>query len=414
MSDNGDIPIVRDLARQYRDLAEKTVQEERRRLWTLHHSLQPTRPLILVTYGMWNVWCREVFGDQAMKCQDAFWRGWERHFRMAIFHDQIGDDFILEPWITAGAVHRRGWGNVWGVQEETIPSGVEGGAWHYKPVIAEWCDVAKLSWPPHEIDDEATRINLARVQDALGDILEVDAARGPVCQGFLADISTCLAKLRGLEQLMIDMYESPAELHGLLAFMRDGILANQEAAEKAGDFSLTTQSNQAMPYARELEPPRPNSGPRLRRDLWGFGAAQEYTLISPAMHDEFLFQYQMPILKTYGLVHYGCCEDLTNKIDMLRQLPNLRSIAVTPRADVAKCAERIGRDYVISWRPNPADMVCTDWDEGRIRRVLRQGLSALAGTHFHIHLKDVETLQGDVDRLRRWTRIVREEIEHRA
>ncbi len=41
---------------------------------------------------------------------------------------------------------------------------------------------------------------------------------------------------------------------------------------------------------------------------------------------------------------------------MLRQFPNLRNIVVTPRADVRRCAEQIGTDYVISWRPNPADM----------------------------------------------------------
>ncbi|GAI58840.1 unnamed protein product [marine sediment metagenome] len=48
----------------------------------------------------------------------------------------------------------------------------------------------------------------------------------------------------------------------------------------------------------------------------------------------------------FGLVAYGCCEDLTYKVDMLRQIPNLRRIAVPPFADAAKCAEQIGRDYV--------------------------------------------------------------------
>ena len=165
-----------------------------------------------------------------------------------------------------------------------------------------------------------------------------------------------------------------------------------------------------MPYADELEPMRPNSGPRRRQDLWGFCAAQEFTLISPAFHDEFLFQYQMPIMAQFGLVHYGCCEDLTRKIDMLRQLKNLRSIAVTPTANVRRCAEQIGTDYVMSWRPNPTDMVCAGWDEARIRRIIRDGLAACRGGFVHIHLKDVETVQGDPTRLARWTRLVREVI----
>jgi len=70
-----------------------------------------------------------------------------------------------------------------------------------------------------------------------------------------------------------------------------------------------------------------------RAQLWGYMAAQEFTAVSPAMHEEFLLRYQLPILKQFGLVAYGCCEDLTKKIDMLRQLKNLRDIAVTPVAN---------------------------------------------------------------------------------
>ena len=96
---------------------------------------------------------------------------------------------------------------------------------------------------------------------------------------------------------------------------------------------------------------------------------------------------------------------------MLRQVPNLRSIAVSPRADVRACAEQIGRDYVLSWRPNPTDMVCAAWDEGRIRRIIRAGLDAWRGCVAHIHLKDIETVRGDPGRLARWVGIVRDEIE---
>jgi hypothetical protein len=249
------------------------------------------------------------------------------------------------------------------------------------------------------------------LQDIVGDILPVDVPRGPAYNGFMADISTDLARLRGLEALMMDMYDNPDELHGLLAFMRDGILDNNREAEEAGDYSLTTQTNQAIPLAPELEPPRPNSGPRKRKELWGFCAAQEFTLVSPAFHDEFLIQYQIPIMEHFALIHYGCCEDLTKKIDILRQFKNLRSIGVAPRADLRKCAEQIGADFVISWRPNPTDMVCAEWDEGLIRRIIREGLDICKGTYMHVFLKDIETVQGDTTRLAEWVRIVKDCIE---
>ena len=407
-SDRHDVAVLRELAAQVAEIAAKPVQEERRRLWTAHHSLQPTRPLVLSTFGMWNVWCREVFGDQNLKCKDPFYRERERTLRMRLFQDSTGDDSIQEPWFTERAAVRGEWGKLWGVTETFQMPGVEGGAWKFDPPIRDWSDAAKLRPTPHEVDETATRQSVARVEDAIGDLLPIDVSRTPAYHGFLADISTTIARLRGLENLMLDMYEHPAELHRLMSFMRDAILANNQAAEDAGHYTLTSGSNQSMCYAGELERPRPNSGPRLRKALWGFCAAQEYTLISPAFHREFLWQYQVPIMRHYGLVHYGCCEDLTAKIDMLRELPNLRSIAVTPCANLAANAKQIGTDYCISWRPNPTDMVCAGWDEARIRRIIGEGIAVCRGQRLHIHLKDVETVQGESDRLARWVRLVRE------
>jgi hypothetical protein len=404
-----DVEVLRDLAGRYRELTELPIQEERRRLWSAHLSLRPTRPLVLATFGMWNVWCREVFGDAAMRCVDPFYREYERTLRMRLFQHEVGDDFIFEPWLTVRAAVHGPWRGMWGVYEANHAPDVEGGAWSFDPPLKEWADLARLTAPVHVVDEAATARAVEKLGDAVGDELAIDVDRSPAASGFMADISTSLAGLRGLEPIMVDMYESPAQLHRLLAFMRDGILANQQAAEDAGHFTLTCGQNQSMIYADTLEPPRPNSGPRRRSDLWGFCAAQEFTLISPRMHDEFLFQYQLPIMSHFGLVHYGCCEDLTRKIDMLRQLPNLRSIGVAPRADLARCAEQTRGDYVLSWRPNPADMVCAAFDEPRIRRTLREGSSICAGLPMHLHLKDIETVQGEPGRLARWVRLVRDE-----
>lgn len=405
-----DAEVVRALAEKYAEIAAKPVQEERRVLWRDLNSLKPTRPLVLATYGMWNVWCREVFGDDTLVCEDPACREYERYLRMLVFQDEVGDDFIVEPWITLRAAMRRASPGMWGVPyAHAAPQ--EGGSWKFDPPLKDWADMAKLTPPVHAVDEAKTAHDAERFRDIVGDLVEVDIDRRPLCQNFQGDISYDVAQMRGLEQLMVDMYESPEDLHELLAFLRDGILANQAQAEAAGDYSLTSQQNQAMTYAGELEAPRANSGPRKRKDLWGFLAAQEFTLISPEMHEEFLLRYQAPIAANFGLVHYGCCENLTRKIDMLRKIPNLRSIAVTPTADVARCAEQIGTDYVISWRPNPTDMVCCGFDENRIRRIIREGLECMRGYHVNIHLKDVETVEGETDRLSRWVRIVREVIE---
>ncbi|MEI6972540.1 MAG: hypothetical protein WCL44_13610 [bacterium] len=406
-----DREIVRALARQYAEIAAYPVQDERRRLWAAHNSLKRTRVPVLTQTGFWQKWAFDHFGDARMQCQDPFLRDLERYFRLALFQFDLGDDTIQEPWFTVNAHQARGWRNIWGLSEDMKHPENFDGAYAYQPPLKEWSDMAKLSPPPHQIDEDATRHHADRVREVIGDLLEINVDRGPVCQGFMSDISTSLAGLRGLEQIMIDMYESPDELKRLLAFMRDGILANNDAAERAGDYSLTTQSTAGMTYTEDREPPRANSGARPRSQLWAFCAAQELAQVSPAMHEEFMFNYQLPIYEHFGMVAYGCCEDLTRKISFLRRMKSLRTIGVTPWADVAKCAEQIGTDYVFGWRPNPTDQVCADWDESRIRRILREGLEASRGCIVHIHLKDVENLRGDPTRLKRWVAIAREVVE---
>ena len=398
-----DVTILRDLSKQYLDICNKPVQQERRELWRKKNSLKPVRPLIYVRACAWH----EMPQSRCL-CEDPFFRGYENFFRHAIFWDTFDDDSIFEPWVT---VQARYISSGWGLSgKRNFPKELRGAFKIDYPIkVPE--DVEKLRTPRHEIDEEKTTQDVMRLQEAIGDIITVNVDRAPVYRMWSADISTDLGYLRGMEHFMVDMLDNPAWLHKLVAFMRDGILRTHEGAETAGDWGLSAHYNQAMPYAEELQPPAPNVNGVKRVALWGFFASQEWTATSPQQHDEFLLQYQIPIMKHFGLVAYGCCEDLTQKIGILRKIPNLRRIAVTPFADVAKCAEQIGTDYVISYRPSPADMVSYDFNPERIRKILRWDFAALRGTHFDITLKDVETVQGDPDRVRKWVQIVREEIE---
>jgi len=406
-----DKSVLRELAKRYLEATCDPIYEERRALWSKKNNLKKMRPLVIASFGMWNVWCQEVFGDHALKCQDPFFRSHEQALRMKLFQHEVGDDQVLEPWITQRAtLTSRGWDDIWGVHTGHVDSGVIGGAWKYDPPLKTWDDMDKLLIPHHGVDEGDTLHNIERLHEVVGNILPINLDRSPDCLGFLSDISTTLCKLRGLEQVMIDMYDSPEELHRLLAFMCDGVLTNQTEAEAAGDVNLFSAHSQEPFYCETLEPLKPNAGPRKLKELWGFAAAQEFTVISPEMHEEFMLRYQLPILSRFALTSYGCCENLTRKIDMLRAIPNLRLIAVAPTADVTKCAEQIRADYVLSWRPNPTDMVCCGWDEQRIRRIIREGLAATKDCHLAIHLKDIETVQGDPTRLRRWVELVRSEI----
>lgn len=405
-----DIAVLRELAWRYAEVCAKPVQDERRDLWRRHNSRERTRPLV---YVRWFAARKEII-DPHLCCEDPFYREHEATLRHHLFQDEIGDDYVLEPWLTQQAVRITPCEGLWGVKFGRTPRTEERGSWMFDPPIKEIGDLSMLVVPRHEIDEEATWRNVARLHEAVGDIIEINVDRSPAWNGWDADISTDLARLRGLEQMMWDMTDNPEWLHRLLGFMRDGVLKAQAEAEAAGDWRLANSENQAMPYSKELADPKANSEPVSRKQLWGFFASQETTLVSPAMFDEFILRYQMPIMENFGLVAYGCCEDLTRKIGCLRKVPNLRRIAATPWADIAKCAEQIGTDYVMSWRPSPAEHVCAGFDPEHVRRAIRAGLDAAKGCHVDITLKDVETVEGDPQRLVRWTRIVREAIDEVA
>lgn len=401
-----DLALLRELAYRYRDIAMQPIIDERRDLWRRHNSLKRTRPLIYVRAFAW-----QEMSESRLQCKDPLYRAYEDFFRQSLFRHTLDDDTVFEPWVTVRAACVTPPEGVWGLASPRTHSDEVRGSFIWEAPLKSEADIERLVPPHHTIDEDATSRRVDKLQAALGDILPLAVARHPAYTVWDGDISTQLAYLRGLEQIMWDIFDRPAWLHRLLTLMRDGILRTHAEAEHAGDWSLTSHENQAMPYADELPDPAPNSGPVQRSRLWIFLASQETTAIGPRQFEEFMLRYQIPIMAPFGLSAYGCCEDLTPKMDVLREIPNLRRIAVSPMANVAKCAAQIGQDYVLSYRPSPTEMVGYGFDPVKVRDVLTRDLEACGDCHVDITLKDVETVQGDPDRVRRWVEVTREVIE---
>lgn len=396
-----------DLASRVMELAQSGAMAEKRRLWRAQNSFHGERPLIYLRAFAFD----EFFPQKALNCADPLLRRYEKELHQSLFRSNLGDDYIIEPWLTLDASYRMPDGHRWGVPVSLGEKPTEGGAAAFCPTLTTE-DFSCLKTAPYAVDEEETARNREKLEEALGGAMPVFVSRQGPFSMWSGDISTDLAKLRGLEQLMWDAYDRPEWLHSLLAFMRDSILKGHEEAEKAGGFSLADHQNQCMPYAEELADPDPFAPPVPRKKLWRFVAAQEFTGFSPAMFWEFILQYQKPIMEQFGLTAYGCCENLTGVIPYLRRIKNLRRIAVSPFADPRKCAEEIGRDYILSWRPNPSLMLATGLHEELVRRHMREHFAIFKESHnfFDITLKDVETVNHQPDNIRRWTAIVREEI----
>jgi len=404
---SNDVNILRALAEELKLASTDPKQEEKRSLWDSCHSLKKARIPIKVYMGEWDALGSEILTDDALKCKDLFCREAEFKLRRALFNYEVDDDEVIEPWITMGPyfLHKG-----WGIDSNKVNPENASGAYHIDPIIKCKEDLGRLRIPKHAIDEQKLKISADKIEDAIGDIITIDRGRGNAFISFDGDISSTMGQFLGMEQLMILPYDDSELLEGLAQFLYKGIIGIYDETDTMNDWTLTTWLNLAMPYCRELPRPKPNT-PTTSKNIWGFFASQEFTLISPEMQEEFLLKYQLPLMKRFGLISYGCCEDLTGKIKMLRQIPNLRKIAVSPWADVAKCAEQIEDKYVFSWRPNPSINVCSGWDPELIRRTTQEALEKASECIVEILLKDVQTLQGESWRVSEWVKIVREVAE---
>ena len=135
--------------------------------------------------------------------------------------------------------------------------------------------------------------------------------------------------------------------------------------------------------------------------------SQEFDQVSPAMWREFCLNYQMPLIELFGRSAYGCCENLTHKIDGVLTIPNLRIFVCSAWTDLDQVIERVGRKYVIMWRQKATDVVYAA-DEHPLKYALEDGARRLKGCRYQIILRELQTLAGHPDRLHVWTRLAKE------
>ncbi|NQT51458.1 hypothetical protein HQ576_05380 [bacterium] len=404
-----DRTLLRDLARRVADIAALPIMSERKALWKRHNRLDRPRAMILVfPEGSWG----ELLPQSALACEGEDARRIEWQLRSRIYtHEHLHDDTVIEnEWVVHRAIGNTGWG----LEPKSIPSTEARGAWKFDPVITEPADLQKLHFPEVTVDDAATEQRLQEAQDLFGDILDVKL-KGIAHVSF--HLPAIWTRLRGLVETMMDMAVNPQFVHDAMAFLEEG---HQRLIQQYIDLNLLSLNNDATyhssggnGYTAEL--PADGFDPARVRpcDLWASAEAQEMAQVSPAMHREFIMQYESRLLAPFGLTGYGCCEDLTLKLDDVLALPNIRRISIAPWADVDACAAKLGRQAIFSWKPNPAHLV-GEFNEPFIRGTIRHAVEVTRDCAVEIILKDTHTCEHHPERFTRWTQIAREEVERIA
>ncbi len=401
-----DREILRGLAGRVAVLAARPIEAEKRELWYRHNALEETRPVIFCDPE--NGW-GEIFRPGTLECEGRLAARWELTLRKEVFWgESMGDDRVVEPFFRLNHVAKRGG---WGMQTRLIGGG-DGGAYTWEAPLKTYDDLGKLRYPTVEVDHEATAGLVAAAEEVLGDLLEVQL-RG--YWWWSLGLTQIVAFLRGLEQMMLDMCLEPDGLKALMAFLRDGTMAQMDYLEAEGLLSLnndgTYVGSGGFGYSREL----PQEGFDLEhvrlRDMWGHSESQETTAVSPEQFAEFVYPYQRPMLERFGLNCYGCCEPLHSRWDVIKDTPGLRRVSVSPWCDLEMMAGQLGADFVYSMKPNPAALATPTIDKAAIRKELRRAFEITQGCRVEVIMKDNHTIGGNQDHVTEWCRIAREEAD---
>jgi len=400
-----DRQIVRDLAKRVAEAAADPVQEKKLAQWKRHNSLKPGKPMVLqAPEGVWE----DFVPAQSMQCKDDRCRGVEHGLRTVVYRiDHFRDDEpITAEFPTRLHVDVTGYGldmeTTWNPEAQGVY-----GACHYETVLEDDADVESILQDRQvTVDWDASNRHHAFVSDLIGDILDVRIqGHGG---GWFAPMDLFI-EWRGPDKMLLDLVDRPEWIHRVMNRLTEIEVAVVKHMEKLGALSLNNGADHVGSggIGATDELPAPGfDGQHVRlMDLWGHATTQIFSEVSPAMHDEFVIPYEGRFLEMFGLNCYGCCEPLHKKVHLVRKLPRVRRLSMSPWVEPVEGAEQIGGDIIYSSKPNPAFLAANTWDIEPCRKEMIATLEAAKanGCVTEFVMKDTHTCRGEPNRYDEWT-----------
>jgi hypothetical protein len=405
--DKKDILVVQDLAKRVYEISQTQEMAEKIQLWKDHNSLKKTRPPVIAfpENGYF-----EIIPESSLITKDPFIREYEWYLRHLIYHgDELKDDYVVTSRLKVPPVFSV---SGWGITEHWEQSDADTGAAKVTQVIKEESDIEKLSYPELYIDKATTERNFEYVSDIFGDILDVKEYYNVIhWWTWSMGLVGYLSRARGMDQIFLDMYDRPKWVHKAMDFLCNGLLKFLKDVEKKGYLELNNADDYAgtggLGFTEEL--PQEDFDGKVRLiDMWGSRESQEMQGLSPAMLDEFVLPYQIRIFENFGLNCYGCCEDLSQKFDLVKKIPRIRRVSVAPWTDMKIASQELEDKYVYSWKPNPAILAMESFDGELIRKKMSEGLDIAKDNITEVIMKDNHTFRNEPDRLEKWVDITKE------
>lgn len=405
MSYENDKRILRELGKQYMAYAHDPINLERKKLWSDFNDGALTRPMITISQECFNELNMGGFLD--LQCEDAFLRTVEEELRTNILKWQNHPaDMVLAPYIPyAKAVTNSGYGV--SIVENTVPTDSANTvvSHDYVNQFETWDDLEKIK-PMHITHDtEETKRRHEVMQDIFSDI-------GPV-KGmgihFHLGIWDAIAQLMSVEDIYFLLMDEPELLHEIVSRFTESLICGiKEANELEVCESKLQLCHCSYVFDSEFDTPTKD----ISQNSWAFGMAQLFSSVSPKVTEEFEIPYISKLASYFKNIYYGCCEKLSDRLDLVTKIPNVRKLSCSPWSDPDVFAEKLPKNIIMSYKPNPAFLAGDTFDEEAVRKNLRLAIDAAKRNNVRLELllKDISTVRYEPQRLTRWNQIAMEEV----
>ena len=404
--------VLRRLVGELAEIAALPIHREKAALWRRLNDLESRRPMVWINEIPWHE--MNVNDELTLHTKHPWAREWETTLRQTLYQwrhlpaDMIVSDFMECPL----AIHSTDFGIIEDVDLAKTDEANPIVSRHFHIQIRDWPDLEKIKMP------RMTHV-AAATEDRLRVMSGICAGLMPVRQVGQTHIWFTpwdhLIRWWGIQEAMMDLVERPELVHAAVDRIVDAWMAELDQFEALNLLSLDANNTRigSGGYGYTSRLPGGSYDPNRvgPHNMWGCSNAQIFSGVSPQMHWEFALQHDLRWLGRWGLTYYGCCEPLDGKMDILRRIPNLRKISISPWCSTSRAVDKIGRDYVMSRKPNPAILAEDQWHPERARQDVRDFLDAARGCHIELIMKDISTVRYQPQRLWEWARMASETAE---
>jgi len=411
-----DTDILRGLASQVAEIAALPVHKEKAEFWRRLNDLDSVRPMVWINEIPWNE--MNVDDELTLQSEHPWARDQELELRRTLYQwKHLPGDMVVSDYLSCPlAIHSTDFGIVEDVDIVKTDETNDIVSRHFHIQIKEPEDIEKIKMPRVTHNEEATEIRYQVMCDVYRGIMPVRKV-GQTHIWFTP--WDYLIRWWGVQEALLDLVLRPDMVHAAVDRMVDAWMVELDQFVEQNLLSLDSDNTRVgsggYGYTSMLPGSDYDPAHVKPHNMWGCSNAQAFSEVSPEMHWEFAIEHDLRWLKRWGLVYYGCCEPLDGKLDILRRIPNLRKISVSPWCKAECVIEGIGGDYVISHKPNPAILAESAWDPVQARKNIRDFLYKAEGRcHMELIMKDISTVRYDPKRLWSWATIAMEEAERQV